>query len=126
MKQETFCGTKDDTETEQEDLEEKLKYVEDEIVKLINKIGELKSELNYELEEKEKTIASLKEQLDKAKKTEELMNHKPKKNIEYYEELKVELDLLRDELTMTTTRIKCSVKFEKCTEMLDEILGRQR
>ena len=56
MKQVNFWGAKDDTKTEQEDLGEKLKYVEEQIVKLINKIGELKSELNYELEEKEKTI----------------------------------------------------------------------
>ena len=52
MKQENLWGTKDDTKNEQEDLEEKLKYAEEEIVKLINKNGELKSELNYELEEK--------------------------------------------------------------------------
>ena len=51
------------------------------------------------------------------------MNHKLKKKIE---ELKAEVDLLRKEITMTTTRIKDSVKFEKCTEMLDEILSRQR
>ena len=62
-----------------------MKYVEEEIVKLRNKIGELKSELNYELEEKEQTIVSLKEKLDEAKKTKELMNHKLKKNIEDYE-----------------------------------------
>jgi predicted nuclease with TOPRIM domain len=48
----------------------------------------LKSELNYELEEKEKTIVSLKEQLDEANKSKELMNYKLKKNIEDYEELK--------------------------------------
>lgn len=87
----------------------------EEIVKLINKIGELKSELNYEIEEKEKTIVSLKEKLDETKNTEELMNHKLKKNIEDYEELKVELDLLRKEQVMTTSRIKDSVKFEKST-----------
>ena len=34
MKQENFSGTEDDTETKQEDLEEKLKYVEEGIVKL--------------------------------------------------------------------------------------------
>ena len=49
-----------------------------------------------------------------------------KKSIKNYEELEVELDLLRKELTMTTTRIKYSVKFEKSTEMLDEILSRKR
>ena len=57
-----------------------MKYVEEEIVKLRNKIGELKSELNYELEEKEKTIVILKEKLYKTKKTEEPMNHKLKEN----------------------------------------------
>ena len=86
------------------------------------KMGELKSELNYDLEEKEKTIVILKEKLDEAKKTEELMNHKLKKNIEDYEEL----DLLRKELAMTTARIKDIVKFEKSTKMLDGILSRQR
>ena len=40
-------------ENEQEEFEEKLRYVEEEIVKLKNKIEELKSELNYESEEKE-------------------------------------------------------------------------
>ena len=89
-------------------------------------MGELKSELNYDLEEKEKTFVNLKEKLDEAKNTEELMHHKLKKNIEDYEELEVELDLLRKELTMTTARIKDSVKFEKSIEMLDEILSRQR
>ena len=53
MKQEIFSATEDDTKNEQEYLEEKLKYVEDEIVKLRNKNGELKSEQNYELKEKE-------------------------------------------------------------------------
>ena len=96
-----------------------MNYVEEEIVKLRHKIGELKNELNYELEEKENIIVSLKEKLDEANKTEELMNHKLKKNIEYYEELKVELDLLRKELTLTTVRIKHNVKFEKSIEMLD-------
>ena len=81
MKQETLQGTKDHTKIEEEDLEEKLKYVEEEIVRLINKNGELKSELNYELEEKE----SLKEKLDEAKKNEEIVNHKLKKKIEDYE-----------------------------------------
>ena len=51
------------------------------------------------------------------------MNHKLKKKIE---ELEAEVDLLRKELTMTTIRIKDSVKFEKRTKMLDEILCRQR
>ena len=103
-----------------------MKYVGEEIVNLRNNIGELKSELNYELEEKEKTIVSLKEQLDESKKTEELMNHKLKKNIEDYEELEVELDLQIKEIPVTNARVKVSVKFEKSTEMLDEILSRQR
>ena len=60
-------------------------------------------------------MVSLKEQSDETKKTKELMNHKLKKNIEDYEELKVELDFLRKELTMTTVRIKDNVKFEKST-----------
>ena len=54
------------------------------------------------------------------------MNHKLKNKIKDYEELEVEFDLLRKELTMTTTRIKDSEKFDKRTEMLDEILSRQR
>ena len=119
-------GIEDNIETEQEDLEEKLKYVGEEIIKLINKIGALKSKLNYDLEEKEKTIVSLKEEVDEARKIEELMNHKMKKNIEDYEELKDEMDLLRKELTMTTARIQDNVKFGKSTKMLDEILSRQR
>ena len=126
IKQETFLGTEDNTKTEQEDIEEKLKYVEEETVKIRNKIGDLKSELNSELEEKKNTIVILKEQLDESKKTKELMNHKLKKNIEYYEELEARLDLLRKELMMTTARLKDSVKFQKSIEMLDEILSRQR
>ena len=51
------------------------------------------------------------------------MNHKLKKKIE---ELEAKVDLLRKELTMTTTRIKNKDKFEKSTEMLDEILSRKR
>ena len=54
------------------------------------------------------------------------MNHELKKNIEEYDDLKVELDLLRKELTMRTARVKDSVEFEKSTRMLDEILSRQR
>ena len=73
-----FWGVEDDTENEQEDLEEKLKYVEEDIVKLRNKNGELKSDLNYELEEKE----SLKEKLDEAKENQEIMNKNLKKKIQ--------------------------------------------
>ena len=51
-------------ENEQEEFEEKLRYVEEEIVKLKNKNEEFKSELNYESEEKE----ILREQLEEAKK----------------------------------------------------------
>ena len=51
------------------------------------------------------------------------MNHNLKKKIE---DLEAKVDLLRKELTMTTTRIKDSVKFEKSIEMLDEILSRKR
>ena len=40
-------------ENEQEEFEEKLRYAEEEIVKLKNKNEELKSERNYESEEKE-------------------------------------------------------------------------
>lgn len=87
-----------------------MKYAEEELVKLRNKNEELKSELNYELEEKE----NLKEKLDEAKKNGEIMNHKLKKKIE---ELEAELDLLRNELTRTTARITDNVKFEKSTEM---------
>ena len=53
MKQETFWVIEDDTKNEQEEIEEKLRNVEEEIVKLRNKNEELKSELNYELQEKE-------------------------------------------------------------------------
>ena len=96
-----------------------MRNAKKEIVKLKNKNEELKSELNYESEEKE----SLREQLEEAKKNGEIMNHKLKKKIE---ELEAEVDLLRKELTMTTTRIKDGVKFEKRTEMLDEILSKKR
>ena len=41
------------------------------------------------------------------------MNHKMKKNIEDYEELKDELDFLIKDLTMKIVRIKDSVKFEE-------------
>ena len=51
------------------------------------------------------------------------MNHELKKKIE---ELEVEVSILRNELTMTTTRIKDTEKFEKRTKMLDEILNRKR
>ena len=57
MKQEIIWGTKDAIVTKEEDLEEKLKYAKEEIVKLRNTIGELKSELWH----KEMTIVSLKE-----------------------------------------------------------------
>ena len=50
------------------------------------------------------------------------MNQKLKNKIEEWE---AEVDLLRNELTMTTTRIKDSEKFEKSIEMLDEILSRK-
>ena len=43
MKQETFWGIEDDTDIEQEYIEEKMKYVEEEIAKLRNKIGELET-----------------------------------------------------------------------------------
>ena len=74
---------------------------------------------------KKNMIVRLKEKLDEAKKTEEIMNQKMNKNIEGHEELEAKLDLLRKELTMTIARIKDSVKFEKSTEMLDEILSRK-
>jgi hypothetical protein len=85
-----------------------LKHVETENSKLRNKNIILKGELssceeeNYKIE---KTINSLKEQL------------------EYYEKLKEELDHTKGELLLTTKKLK---KFEKSTEKLDEILSRQR
>jgi hypothetical protein len=59
-------------------------------------------EENYKLE---KTINSLKEQL------------------EDYEKLKEELDHTKGELLLTTKKLK---EFEKSTEKLDEILSSQR
>jgi hypothetical protein len=59
-------------------------------------------EENYKLE---KTIGSLKEQL------------------EDYEKLKEELDHTKGELLLTIEKLK---KFEKSTEKLDEILSSQR
>jgi hypothetical protein len=116
---ESFWGSKDITESEQEDEEniEKLKHVEEENIKLRNKNRELKNELknceeeNHELE---KTIDSLKEQLDKAKKTED------------YEKLKAELDHTRKELMLTMEKLNYYKKFERSTEKLDEILSKQR
>jgi hypothetical protein len=84
-----------------------LKHVETEKNKLRNtniiQKGELSSceEENYKLE---KTINSLKEQL------------------EYYEKLKEELDHTKWELLLTTKKLK---KFEKSIEKLDEILSSQ-
>ena len=115
---ETFWGIEDDMENEQEEIEEKLRNVEKEIVKLKNKNEELKSELNHEIEEKE----NLKEYFKETKKNGEIVNHKLKKKIE---ELEAKVDLPRKELTMTTTRIKDNEKFEKRIEMLDEILNRK-
>jgi hypothetical protein len=85
-----------------------LKHVETENNKLRNTNIILKGELssceeeNYKLE---KTINSLKEQL------------------EDYEKLKEELDHTKGELLLTTKKLK---KFEKSTEKLDEILSSQR
>ena len=53
------------------------------------------------------------------------MKQKLKNNIEDYGKLKAKLDLIRKELTMTTARIKDNVKFEKRTEMFNEILSRK-
>lgn len=64
-------------ENEQEETEEKLRYAKEEIVKLIKKNEELKSELNYEFEGKE----NLKELFEEAKKNGEIMNRKLKKEI---------------------------------------------
>jgi hypothetical protein len=85
-----------------------LKHVETENSKLINTNMILKGELssceeeNYKLE---KTINSLKEQL------------------EDYEKLKAELDHTKRDLLLTTKRLN---KFEKSTKKLDEILSSQR
>jgi hypothetical protein len=85
-----------------------LKHVENENSNLRNKNIILKGELssceeeNYNLE---KTINSLKEQL------------------EDYERLKEELDHKKGELLLTTKKLK---KFEKRTEKLDAILSNQR
>ena len=53
IKQETLWETEDDMENEQEEIEKKLRYVEEDILKLRNINKELNSELNYELEEQE-------------------------------------------------------------------------
>jgi hypothetical protein len=45
-----------------------------------------------------------------------------KKQLEYYEKLKAELDHRKWELLLTTEKLK---KFEKTTEKLDEILSIQ-
>jgi hypothetical protein len=85
-----------------------LKHVETENSKLRNTNIILKGELssceedNYKVE---KTINSLKEQL------------------EDYEKLKSELDHTKGELLLTTQKLK---KFKKSTEKLDEILSSQR
>jgi hypothetical protein len=105
----SFWGYKDNAGSEQEDDNlEKLKYVETENRNLINTNIILNGELsiceeeNYKLE---KTINSLKKQL------------------EDYEKLKAELDHTKWELLLTTEKLK---KFEKRTEKLDEILSSQR
>jgi hypothetical protein len=104
-----YSNNKDNVESEQEDENlEKLKHVESEINKLRNTNIILKGELSSCEEENyriEKTIGSLKEQL------------------EYYEKLKAELDHTKGELLLTTEKLK---KFEKNTEKLDEILSIQR
>jgi len=101
-----------------------LKYAKEEIFKLRNKNKESKRELNHELEEIEKMIVILKEELDKSKKTGELMKHKLKKNIEYYEELKVELDHIRKESMLTITKVNDIMNFERSIEKLDEIISK--
>jgi hypothetical protein len=105
----SFWGYKDNAESEQEyENLEKLKHVETKNSNLRNTNIILKGELssceeeNYKLE---KTINSLKEQL------------------EDYEKLKEELDHTKGELLLTTQKLK---KFEKSTEKLDEILSSQR
>jgi hypothetical protein len=85
-----------------------LKHGENENSKLRNTNIILKGELSSCEEENcklEKTINSLKEQL------------------EYYENLKEELDHTKGELLLTTKKLN---KFEKSTEKLDDILNNQR
>jgi hypothetical protein len=85
-----------------------LKHVENENNKLRNTNIILKGELSSCEEgncKLEKTINSLKEQL------------------EDYEKLKAELDHTKGELLLTTKKLK---KFRKSTEKLDEILSNQR
>jgi hypothetical protein len=85
-----------------------LKHVETENNKLRNTNIILKGELSSCEEESykiEKTINSLKKQL------------------EDYEKLKEELDHTKGELLLTTEKLK---KFEKSTEKLDQILSIQR
>jgi chromosome segregation ATPase len=85
-----------------------LKHVENENSKLTNTNIILKGELsscqedNYKLE---KTITSLKEQL------------------EDYQKLKEELDHIKGELLLTKKKLK---KFKKSNEKLDDILSSQR
>jgi hypothetical protein len=105
----SFWGYKDNAKSEQEGENlEKLKHVETENNKLIKTNIILKCELSSCEEESyklENTINSLKRQL------------------EYYEKLKAELDHTKGELLLTTKNLK---KFKKITEKLDEILSSQR
>ena len=78
MKQETFQGTEDDMEKEQEKFEEKLRYVEEEIIKIKNKKWRVEEWTKLWIWRRE----ILREQLEEAKKNGEIMNHKLKKKIE--------------------------------------------
>jgi hypothetical protein len=79
-----------------------------------------------DLEEREKTIITLKTQLEEAKRIEEVARIQLKENEENCKKLEVEIISLRKEPEKTIDQLNRSLKFGKSIEILDNILSFQR
>jgi hypothetical protein len=117
-----------DNEQMKSHLEEKercYERIEDEWDKLKEKL-QSHEEKNHSLEETEKIVISLKLHLEEEKRKEEAMRTQLEEKEEKIEKYEAEITYLREELEKTTTQLNTSLKFEKSTAVLDEILSYQR
>jgi hypothetical protein len=81
---------------------------------------------NHDLDEIEEMIIILKTQLEEAKRIEEVVRIQLKENEDNCEKLEAKIVSLRKELEKTNNELSKSLKFGKCTKILDNIHSYQR
>jgi hypothetical protein len=78
--------------------------------------------MSQSLEETKKTITSLNIQLEEEKKMEEVVIIQLKENEGNCKKIEAKIVFLRKELDKSTTQLNRRLKFEKSTEILDDVV----